>query len=126
MLILLVLVLMLVIDSEVRHGKSVLWRFSGGNLAKGSGLMVFIKLGIRVAVCRPFLFLISHLFLKAERQRMLCGIRSTWRSMRRDGVTGGSGWRNITIWSASPARRPRSQSDMWRRAPARSGWAQVG
>ena len=37
------------------------------------GLIVSLSLRIRVAVCRLFLFLISHLFLKAERQRMLCG-----------------------------------------------------
>jgi len=57
--------------------------------------MVFIREEIRVAVCRLFLFLISHLFLKAERQRMRCAIHWTWRSMRRGGVTGASGWRNI-------------------------------
>src|SRR5438067_602252 len=46
---------------------------------------------------------------------MLCGILWTWRSTQRSGVTAASGWRNITIWSASPARRRRLLSRMSRR-----------
>src|SRR6267154_1307587 len=52
-------------------------------------LLVIGYLG-NFAECPLFLFLISRLFLKAERQRMLCAIHGTWRSMRRSGAIGGS------------------------------------